>query len=307
MSNLSTSYLGLRLKNPLIATGIVATNSLSSLKKIEKAGAGAILLHPLYEEQILSSRAKTDETHKINAVKNYIDLIVSSKKSLKIPIIANIDFINVDNCIPVLKEIEKAGADAIELCVYYFPEDKDFRADDYEKTFFDIATKVSATIKIPLSFKIGYNLTNILNIADNLFYRGISGINLFNRSFETDIDIEKMRFIPPKSHLSSNNIEHSLCWINLLSLQGDKLDIATSGIITDHTSFIKAILAGADVVILDYILEEKGIDYIKIMLTEIEKWIKKHNIDSLFLLKGKIDKSVALNYRNNIVKLLTNC
>jgi dihydroorotate dehydrogenase (fumarate) len=302
MADLSTTYLGLKLKNPVIVSSSGLTDSLDKLKVLEQNGAGAVVLKSLFEEQIRFEAGKllTDATHteatdyvtnysRSHTLDNYLNLIESAKKELKIPIIASINCVSSGEWIEFSKRIQEAGADALELNVFFFPSDKDFRSEDYEQTYYELALKVKSRITIPVSFKLGQNFTSLVNIVDRLFYRGIKGVVLFNKFYEPDIDIDSMTFKSGAVFSSASDISKPLRWVGIISKQVENIDIAASTGVHDGKDVIKLILAGAHAVMVCSALYKNGPEYLPVILKELDEWMTKNNVHSIGEIRGKMN------------------
>ncbi len=198
MADLSCTYLGLDLKNPLIVSSSGLTDSLEKIIRLQELGAGAVVLKSLFEEAIDYDEGRIidmkplscDEANEFsklisrgNSVRDYLKLIENVKKNVTIPVIASLNCIEAGQWFDTAKSIESAGADAIELNIFFFPDDKDFKADDYERVYFDIILKVAYTVDIPITVKMSSNFTNILYIIDQAFNRGTKGVVLLAAIF----------------------------------------------------------------------------------------------------------------------------
>ena len=302
MADLSTTYLGLRLKNPVIISSSGLTDSIEKLKVLEQNGAGAVVLKSLFEEQIrfeagllIDGATHTEAEDYIsnysrsNTLDNYLNLIENAKKELTIPVIASINCVSSGEWVDFSKRIQEAGADAIELNVFFFPVDKDFRSDDYEQTYYELALKVKSKVTIPVSFKLSQNFTSLANIVDRLFYRGIKGVVLFNKYYEPDIDLDNMTFKSGAVFSSPSDISKPLRWVGIISKQVENIDIAASTGVYDGKSVIKLILAGARAVMVCSTIYKNGPEYIAVILKEMEEWMNKNNVHSIEEIRGRLN------------------
>jgi len=303
--DLTTKYLGLNLKNPIIIGSCSLTSSLSEIKKLEKHGAGAVVLKSIFEEEILMDAEsqlkeasenrfiydKYSETldyidlHvKEERLNDYIQLIKSAKKEVLIPIIASINCVSDAEWTVFAKRIEEAGADALELNISLNPTDLEMR--DFEQTMHAIIQKVLKQVKIPVAVKINNSFTHMARTILDLAASGIGGLVLFNRAYMPDIDINTLEAVQGRSFSSPENYSESLRWMALLSDQVNCSMVASSGI---HTSeaLIKQLLAGADAVQIVSALYENGEDHINLLLNELEKWMLAKGFSSLEQFKGK--------------------
>jgi dihydroorotate dehydrogenase (fumarate) len=209
MSTLSTRYMGLELKSPIIVGSSNFTSRIESIKEAEAAGAGAVVLKSLFEEQIvslahsMSARESYPEADdylqyytRTNSVDAYLDLVAGARKSVSIPVIASINCFSPKGWIDFAMEIEKAGASALEVNIFFIPTDKHQSSNDSEKVYFMIIDNLRKKLKIPVSVKIGLRFSNLLNFAWQMHNHGASGIVLFNRFYEPDFDINNLSIVP---------------------------------------------------------------------------------------------------------------
>jgi len=311
--DLSTNYLGLNLKNPIVVGSCSLTYSLSEIKKLEKYGAAAVVLKSIFEEEILKDTENQlreaeknsfiynrysetldyiDMHIKEERLNNYIQLIKNAKKEVLIPIIASINCISSAEWTSFAKRIEEAGADALELNISLNPTDLEIR--DFESTIKKIIQRVLAQVSIPVAVKINNSFTHMARTILDLSETGIAGLVLFNRAYSPDIDINTLEAVQGRSFSSPNAYVEPLRWIALLSDKVNCSIAASSGI---HTSevIIKQILAGADLVQIVSVLYEQGIEHIQVLLNEIEKWMEEKGFSSLQQFKGKASSKNAGN------------
>jgi dihydroorotate dehydrogenase (fumarate) len=320
MANLETTYLGLKLKNPIIAGSSGLTNSIEKLKELEKNGAGAIVLKSIFEEQInaetnqlmISGKGKMKDWEDVfkgivdekdyhyqeafeyihnfaqqNTLSDYLNFLESAKKAVQIPIIASI------NCVSHLEwpffaqKIQETGVDAIELNIYLLPSYFGSITSDIEKKYIEIISEVKKYINIPLSVKIGYYFSSLAESVKQISESGISGIVLFNRPFNPDIDIEKLEF--SNQNIFSNPLEysHTLRWTGILSGRIGCEISATTGV-HDFASVAKMLLAGAQTVQLASVLYQKGLGEISEIVNGLEKWMDKHQFTDIESFRGKM-------------------
>lgn len=298
MSQLETTYLGLKLKNPIIVGSSGLTSSIDKLKKIEEKGAGAIVLKSIFEEQIkfeagnLANGSDSPEAWdyvnhyvKQNTIQEYLDLIKQAKEEVKIPIIASINCVSAKEWVGFAKSIEEAGADAIEVNVFVLPNDKNAPAEKYENIYFDLADQLKKTINIPFAFKLGSHFSNLVGFVQKL---DVKGVVLFNRFYAPDIDIENMKFTSSEVFSSPADIRNSLRWVGIISSKISKLDIAASTGVHDGKAVIKQILAGASAVQVCSTLYKNGIEHLEKIIKEVEDWMNKHGYDNVNEFKGKM-------------------
>ncbi len=311
MKNLETKYLGLTLKSPLIVSSSRLTSTPGQLKEAEDNGAGAVVLKSLFEEQInqhvhsipLSQGFPEADDYlsnyiKANSVEKYLELIRIAKKNLSIPVIPSINCFTSHGWTGFARNIADAGADAIEINVFFLPTDRKKSAAESEKLYFELIERLKKTVSIPIVLKIGYRFSNILYMIDQFYMRGIEGVVMFNRFFEPDIDINKMEVIPAAIFSQEIERRYVLRWIGMASAQKIKIDIsASTGVYTGQDA-VKYLLAGANTVQLCSVLYNKGIPYIKIMNEQIADWMYRKKFKSIDEFRGRLN---YLNYEKPTV------
>jgi len=305
MEYLSTKYLGLTLKSPLIVSSSRLTSTLGQLKEAEDSGAGAVVLKSLFEEQInyyvhsASSSSDYPEADdylsnyiQANSVDNYLELIRKAKGNLRIPVIPSINCFTSRGWTGFAKNIEEAGADAIEINVFFMPVDRKKSSVESEKLYFELIESLKKSVKIPVALKIGYRFSNILYMIDQFYNRGIEGVVMFNRFYEPDVDINRMEIIPASIFSQENERRYVLRWIGMASAQDIRIDISASTGVHSGQDAIKYLLAGAHAVQVCSVLYNKGIDYLKTMNRQISEWMNAKEF------KGISDFRGRLNYAN---------
>jgi dihydroorotate dehydrogenase (fumarate) len=301
MKNTTTHYAGLELKNPIIISSSGLTNSAKKNKRLEEAGAAAIVLKSLFEEQILLEAEQIDHDFghtegtdyflayfKANRIANYLDLIKKSKATCNIPIIASISCSQASSWTSFAKEIEKAGADALEVNVLALQTNENTNYGDFEKRHIEILKALKKVVNIPITMKLGKNITNPVALVKLLHEHGAAGVVLFNRFYQPDIDIEKMVQISGNVFSHASDLGDSLRWTGIISSKVET-DLAISGGITTPEDVVKGILAGANVIELCSVLYEKGGEYVKILLQFLEEWMRKKEFKSIEEFKGKLN------------------
>jgi dihydroorotate dehydrogenase (fumarate) len=311
MANLSTSYMGLTLRNPIIAGSSGLTNTVENIQKIYQAGAGAVVLKSLFEEQIQASVNKTFSQNennysypealdyishytRENDLERYLKLIRDAKAAVDIPVIASINCVSSSEWVTFAKNIQEAGADALELNIFILPSDPRRKADQQEQVYFEILQAVMKQVKIPVSAKISYYFSGLSNMALQLSWTGVKGLVLFNRFYSPDIDIESFQITTGNVYSTPGENALTLRWVALLS---DKVqcDIAASTGIHDGKAAIKQLLAGAKAVQVASVLYEKGFDQIGIMTREMEEWMDRHKLANTKDFIGKLSYREAKN------------
>ncbi len=305
MANLETSWMGLKLKNPIIAGSSGLTNSVENIVELERNGVAAVVLKSLFEEQIANKVNNTMEqgefanyypeaedyirnyTHG-NDLSVYLELIRSAKQAVKIPVVASINCVSDSNdWVSFAKKVEDAGADALELNIFILPSDPEKSGEENEKVYFKIIDKVSKVVSIPVAVKISYYFSGLAQFVTKLSWTDIKGIVLFNRFFSPDIDIDKMEVKSSFVFSSPSELAISLRWIAMMS-HHVKCELAASTGIHSGEAVIKQLLAGAEVVQIASVLYKKGFSEIGIMNRVLEEWMEKNNFNSLDDFRGKL-------------------
>ncbi len=313
MIDLSTSYLGLKLKNPVIAASSGLTSSVKNIVELEKNGVAAVVLKSLFEEQIRQEASSTYNTSshempyayaeaydyisnysKEHALTEYLTLIKESKKAVSIPVIASINCTSSHEWTSFASKIQHAGADALELNIFILPSDASRSGEENQNVYLDIIQQVQKHISIPLSIKISYYFSGLAQFALKLSWTGISGMVLFNRFFSPDINIDNFKVTATNVFSTPDELPISLRWIAMLS---DKVhcDLAASTGIHDGTAVIKQLLAGARAVQCASTLYKNGFGRIGEMLVDIESWMVKHEFNKLGDFLGKMSFKEAEN------------
>lgn len=301
MADLHSVYLGLRLRNPLIISSSGLTDQVSKIKKLEECGAGAVVLKSLFEEQILHEAGKmmdqadypgAEDYLKVYArnhsVSEYLKLIEDAKKETQIPIIASINCVSTSEWIDFAKNIEQAGADALELNIFYLPLNTGKSSADYEAIYLDLASRVKETITIPLAVKLGQHFTHPAGMVEKLYHRGIKGVVLFNRFYEPDIDLEHKHFKAADVFSTPSELSHTLRWVGIVSSLVEKIDVAASTGVHNSEGVLKMILAGARAVMMCSAIYKNGPEYIRKVVSEVNQWLDKNNIKRIEEMRGRL-------------------
>lgn len=308
MANLSTSYMGLKLKNPIIVSSSGLTNSVKDIIALEEKGAAAIVTKSLFEEEII---LETEENlNKMHAsgfvypetseyfdfdrmediVSNYLKFLSDSKKSVKIPIIASINCVTAEGWTDFTKRIEDTGVDGLELNVFNLPINFTDANASNDKVYSDIIEKISKVSKLPLSLKVGAYHSNLGYFLKNISQSPTKAIVLFNRFYNPDFDIHTLQFTA--SHVLSTTSEgaNSLRWVAIMANRVS-CDLSASTGIHDGSAVIKQLLAGAKTVQLCSTLYKNGNDQIGLILGELEKWMKENDYNTIDEFRGKMSQS----------------
>lgn len=307
MIDLSVNYGSLKLQSPIIAGSSGLTENINSLIEFEAAGAGAVVLKSLFEEEIIremSSEFKSmnstsflypetlefyDYYDKSDLSTSYLNLISNAKEKLKIPVIASINCIDTAYWTYFPKLIAEAGADAIELNIFILPADTAQTAEEIEKTYYAIISEVKKQVNIPVFLKLGYYSTQLSGFYQKLSKTGIDGMVLFNRFFNPDIDLNSFEITNGAVLSSPNDYFHTLRWIAILSGRCDCSLIASTGI-HDSESLIKQLVVGASAVQMTSAFYKNGIPYLKKVLDDLKSWMESKKYSSINDFKGKLSQ-----------------
>lgn len=304
MSDLHTSYLGLQLASPIIVTSGPLTASIDNLKKCEAAGAGAVVLKSIFEEQIekQADEAVANESEYLThtdaeafvrghvgeqAVGAYLNLISEAKKQLHIPVIASINARQAGAWIEYAKRFENAGADALEINHYQIGSDSRYDGKVLEKNFIELVTKTKAAVSIPLSVKMGMYYTSLSALLHRFEDLGVQGVTLFNRFYQNDIDIDKIAMKQASPVSEGNDYLPQLRWTALMA--GElKMDIMASTGVMDGTTLIKDLLAGAKAVGVCSAVIKSGFPVIGKMEKELSDWMDAKGFGTIESFRGKL-------------------
>jgi dihydroorotate dehydrogenase (fumarate) len=311
MNELYTKYMGLDLKSPLIAGSCNLTDNLENLKEIEKAGAGAVILKSVFEEEIYLEYASEfgklgpmennlefldyyDVEIRKDNLKRYLDFIAAAKASLHIPVIASINCVTSQEWSFFAQKIEAAGADAIELNLFILPSDLRQSSRDNENTYFDIISRVTGKVKIPIAVKISPYFSNLGRMIHEISASGIRGMVLFNRFYSPDIDIDKEVVKSAPKLSSPGDYRLPLRWIGMMANRVECNLSATTGIHNWETS-VKMILAGAQTVQLVSVLYKQGFSAFAEFNTKIAVWMESKKYDAIGDFRGKLALGANVN------------
>ena len=311
MTNLSVSYLGLDLKNPIIAGSSGLTNSIENLIALEEAGVGAVILKSIFEEEIYLEFAHEfrklgpmdnnlefldyyDYQIKKDNLKNYLNLITEAKKVLTIPVIASINCTTAQEWAFFAKKVEDAGADAIELNVFVLPTNLSQTSADNESMYFDIVSRVSSKIKIPISLKISPYFSNLGAVIRDLSFSEISGLVLFNKFYSPDVDINEQKITGSDVLSKDTDYKLTLRWIALMANRVNS-DLSASTGIHDWQTIVKMLLVGATTVQIVSVLYKEGFSMVSTMLQNISKWMEQNGYQSIADFKGKLSLDNTTN------------
>lgn len=312
--DLTTTYLGLKLKNPLIISSSKITKEFDSIKFCAEMGAGAIVTKSIFEEQLLvDSNLLKDQDSKYHdfpeaiqqiqkystefGMKNLLELISDVKAKLDIPVIASINCVTDSEWTNYASKFEEAGADAIELNIAFIPFTKDITCTEINERYYNILKSVKKNVNIPVSIKLGSYFTNIVGMTHQLDAKGVDGLVLFNRFYRPDINIETEEVIKTNILSGESEATMALRWVALLANELN-CDISAGTGIHTGSEVIKQLLVGAKTTQLCSTLFKNGISYIETILFEMEKWMKRKGYDKISDFNGNIQKK----YGNDISK-----
>jgi dihydroorotate dehydrogenase (fumarate) len=308
--DLTTRYLGLTLKNPLVVSASPLSEDLAKIKKMEAAGAAAVVMHSLFEEQIEIDSESLDRSLSIGGSAEaisyfpdlesyrigpdtYLENLAKAKAAVHIPIIASLNGASAGGWTRYAKKMQEAGADAIELNIYTIPTDPKVTAADVEQTYCDLVRDVKASVQIPVAIKLCPYFSAMVNMASKLDQAGADGLVLFNRFYQPDFDLEALEIVPSLQLSTSYELLLRLHWVAILCGKV-RPDLAITGGV--HTSYdvLKAMMAGAQVAMMASAILKRGIDYIATVLGELQTWMEEHEYESIQQMQGSMSqKSVA--------------
>jgi dihydroorotate dehydrogenase (fumarate) len=284
--DLSATYLGMKLRTPLVPSASPLSEDLDKIKRMEQAGASAVVLHSLFEEETEAEAARPE--FRVGP-EDYLEQIRRAKSSVKIPIIASLNCTTLGGWISYTRQIAEAGADALELNIYRIPTQSEVSGSAIEETYSDTVRTVRTATKIPLAVKLSPYFSNFANMAQRLDALGADALVLFNRFYQPDIDLKKMEVTPNLTLSVPADMRLALHWIGILYGKIRANLAATSGIYQAY-DVIKMIMAGADVTMLCSALMRYGIEHIQKIEMETAAWLEDHRFSSLSEIKGRMSQ-----------------
>lgn len=307
MPNLQSKYLGLELKSPIVIASSGLTESIDSIKSLESNGAGAVVIKSIFEEEILREAedisAEKMKHHHLRETFDYIDhhikgkrieeytqLISQAKKATNIPVIASINCITSHEWTFFAKNIEEAGADALELNIFISPSEITKSSQEIEESYLQIIEKIRKQTSIPIALKISHYFTNLASMIKKLSESGIQGIVLFNRFFSPDIDLDKEEVMSSNVLSMPNEISLPLRWTAIMSSQIN-CDLAASTGVHSGNAMIKMLLAGANVVQVASTIYRNGPEYIQTMLRDLNRWMEAKDYNTIDDFRGKLSRN----------------
>jgi dihydroorotate dehydrogenase (fumarate) len=310
--DLTTSYLGLSLKNPIIPSASPLSHTVDSMKRLEDAGAAAIVMYSLFEEQIAHDSAELNHYLSYGTEsfaesltyfpdvgdynlgpEEYVELVFSAKKALGIPVIGSLNGITSGGWTEYARKIQQAGADALELNVYYISTDPAMTSQDVEDRYAEVLHAVKRVVTIPVAMKLSPYFSSFSNFARRLDNAGVDGLVLFNRFYQPDIDLGELEVIPNVILSTPQAMRLPLRWVAILHGRIRASLAATSGIHTAEDA-LKMLMAGADVTLMCSALLKNGPEHLTKTLREMEQWMLENEYISVSQMKGSMSqKSVA--------------
>ena len=328
MTNLNSKYLGLSLKSPLVVSANPLSQEIGNILSMEDNGAGAVVLFSLFEEQIRAEALKVEEVYRSTTnpfaetsgffpelenyavgTGQYLEIIRQAKERVDIPVIASLNGITPEGWIEYAKDIEQAGADALEINVYFIPADIRLNSEEVEQRYLDILKMVKSNISIPVAMKLNPYFSSIGNMAKRLSDEGANGLVLFNRFYQPDFDIDNLSVIPNLEFSHPSEIRLPLLWIAILHGRIPVSLAATTGV-HGAKELIKYILAGADVAMCASALYRHGIPWIKDILDDLKWYMREMGFKSMDAFRGSMSQEHVSDptayERSNYIKILEN-
>ena len=302
MANISVNYLGLELKSPFIVASSGLTADVEKVKQMEIAGAGAVVIKSLFEEQINNETEFLSKESleypemadylqgyvRQNSISKYLDHITELKKSVSIPVIASINCFSKGEWLSYARNIEAAGADALEINIYALPFSINVSSQEMEDEYYDVVRSIVESVKIPIAVKIGRHFTNIPAFVHRLAGCGARAVVMFNRFYSPDIDLENLKLIPASPLSDANEYRKGLRWVAITSSIVKNIDYSISTGIHTPESAIKSILVGGKTVQLCSVLYQEGIDKIAEFNTALKAFMDKQGYEILGDMRGKL-------------------
>ena len=308
MPDLTTTYVGLPLKNPLVASASPLSKSLDTARRLEDAGASAIVMYSLFEEQITHESQELNhylergtnsfaeslsyfpdlDTYNLGP-EPYVEHVRKIKQAVSIPVIGSLNGISSGGWIEYAQKIEQAGADALELNIYYLPTDLELSGAELENDYVQLVKDVRAKVKLPIAVKLSPYFTALPNMAKRIVGAGANALVLFNRFYQPDFDLEALEVIPNLVLSTSHELRLPLRWIAILYGR-IQADFALTSGVHSAQDVLKAMMAGANVAMMTSTLLESGVGRITHILTELQEWMVEHEYDSIEQMRGSMSQ-----------------
>lgn len=326
MIDLTTNYLGMKLKHPVVPSASPLSESLDKIKRLEDAGAAAVVMYSLFEEQIVGESHLLDHYLSYGAESfaealdyfpemdsynvgpyAYLDLIRRAKESVQIPIIGSLNGVSTGGWVEYARMIEEAGADALELNIYYIPTDPALTGAEVEQMYLDVVHDVKANISIPLAVKVGPYFSSFANMAMKLAKAGADGLVIFNRFYQPDLDLERLEVVPNLTLSSAWELRTPIRWVSILYGRVP-VDFAVTRGVHSYEDVLKGVMAGANVTMMASELLRNGVQRIGLIVQEVARWLEEHEYDSLAQARGSMSQrnvaEPAAFERANYMKVL---
>lgn len=309
--DLSTKYLGLTLKNPIVPSASPLTQNIDSVKALEDAGAAAIVVHSLFEEQLSHESGEIDHylhqgtesyaeattyfpepsEFKLGTYE-YLDHIDDLKKAVDIPVIGSLNGVSTGGWIKYARNIQEAGADALELNVYYIATNPNISGSEVENMYVDTLKAIKEQVKIPVAIKLSPYFTNMANMARRLDNAGADALVLFNRFYQPDFDLEKLEVVPNLVLSSKWELRLPLRWIAIL-YSNIKADMAATSGVHDYDDVIKVMMSGAKVAQMASELLSNGIGRVTEIIDGLKKWMEENEYESIEMMQGSMSQKAV--------------
>jgi len=326
MIDLSTNYLGLKLKNPVVVSASPLTEKLENFARLEEAGAAAIVMYSLFEEQIEAESENIDHALEYGTnsyaestsylpdmpkyhvgPERYLELLRKGKASVTIPVIASLNGNSPGGWVRYSEYMEQAGADALELNIFDVATDPRVTAEQVETRYCDLVRAIRKNVRIPIAVKLGPYFTSCANFAQKLSAAGADGIVIFNRFYQPDFDLEELEVVPNLVLSSPHELRLRLHWAAILYHQVETY-IAITGGVHDATDVLKSMMAGAHVAMMTSALLKYGIEHIGVVLSGMEAWMAEHEYVSVKQMRGSMSlvnvENPNMFCRGNYLKML---
>lgn len=313
MANLETRYMGLELRSPIIAGSCGLTSGVEKMVEMEKAGIGAVVLKSIFEEQINEETAGVFKAGygasdaypeaedyikayiRSNTIQKYVELVRAAKRCLTVPVIASVNCFSGGEWISFARQLEEAGADALELNVFVLPVNPFSESAEVENVYFEIVKSIKSQIKIPVSIKISHYFTNISAFVDKLKAYGVNAVTVFNRFYEPDIDIDSLKMGAFPVFSTASDLRTTLRWTGILAGKDKNLELSASTGVHNGEAAVKLLLAGATTVQICSVLYEKGLHAIEDINSFITSWMKTKGFQNVNDFRGLLSYSSIEN------------
>jgi len=299
--NLTTTYLGMTLRSPLVVSASPLSESIENIKRMEDAGAGAIVLYSLFEEQVRADQQvrpyqqtypspNPNDRNRVTpqfrtGLADYVAHLQKAKESVAIPVIASLNCTALGSWIEYAEKIQEAGADALELNIYFIPTDIDMTSEQTEELYIRILKAIKTTVHIPVAVKLSPFFTNMTNMARRLDQNGANGLVLFNRFYAPDFDPKTLRVQPNIQYSTAQDLRLPIHWIAILYGRL-KADLVASGGIHTAEDVVKVLMVGAKVATMTSALFQNGIEHLRVVADDLVQWMKDNDYTSVAELSG---------------------